>query len=316
MDETSSFFPFFSDFREIVKILLKNGADVVAICSTCDGYDADIHGYETIGTFGHSRSGFATLDVFPLYLAARFGGAKTIKMLLLAGADVNQRTATGQTALHIACTTRDGSQQTRNLSLNKKTSYHVKETKPLRILIEKGAHVNIIDDYGKSPLHYAAKCGNSFFVSILLEHGANVYLKDNAGMTVLEYAATADYKLTMALLDKYEFPIEQVIKACECVALRAPSPLDVLRKAFHLREVHKIPKKVLPPLECYCFEKEWETVGELEKYDGGGVQLLLQHLLTHERLSMEYNHNIVPHMIVFGKKSIIITSGLMSHQFQ
>lgn len=41
---------------------------------------------------------------FPLYLAVQEEKISTVKLLLKRGANVNQKTSTGQTALHQACT--------------------------------------------------------------------------------------------------------------------------------------------------------------------------------------------------------------------
>ena len=241
-----------------------------------------------------SNGGFgAQDDVFPLFLAVSCRpNEEILKSLLSAGADVNQKTAIGQTALHRLCNSYDGSQSLRQFSLDDDVDSHSDRTKLIMILMDHGADVNICDDFGKSPLHYAAQNGSRYYFKILLQNGANVQQKDKAGLTVLQYAAMHDYLLTMALISKYHFPVKQIIQAYECVALHAPSPLELLRKATLLREEHGIPKGILPPVECFGSKKEWETIEELEEFGNDKLQILLACVLARERMSQDMSLDI------------------------
>ena len=50
-----------------------------------------------------------------------------------------------------------------------------KNTEVIKILIEKGASINALDDNKSIPLHYAAKHSeNAEVVKILIEKGANI----------------------------------------------------------------------------------------------------------------------------------------------
>ena len=287
-----------SGLDEVVKILLDSGADVSATGSLHIHYSSFYFGQRQIENHEPFRGQLGALeDVFPLFAAAAFGiGDSTIKTLLSAGADVNQQTAIGQTALHILCKNAGGGPQRLKFSLDDfclDDSNQTPTIKKIIALIDNGADVNICDDFGKTPLHYAAEYGHTISAKILLQNGANVYSKDKVGLTALDYAATQDYSLTIALIDKYNFPIEQVIQAYECVAMLitdSDSSSEMLRKATILREEHRIPKTVLSPLDCYGFEKEWETVTDLEKFREAGIQQ--QWLLAMERISKERNFDI------------------------
>ena len=269
---------FVADLHEVVQVLLDNGADVLATGNV--HFSNWLHwipysypGQSFVTHLMSSKGGFgAGGDIFPLIAALcdfyrEEDSLMILKMLLSAGANINQRTAIGQTVLHVLATfcykdvyrdefILDGDFNDDQLDLQSKTAL---------FLIDNGADVNICDYYGRSPLHYAVSVGKRHLTRILLEKGADVYLKDKFGMTALEYAAMHDHALTKALIDKYDFPIEQIIDAYECAATHSASPLELLQKATLLRKEHGIPKTVLPPEGCYGFIKEWETMKELER---------------------------------------------------
>jgi serine/threonine-protein phosphatase 6 regulatory ankyrin repeat subunit B len=69
-------------------------------------------------------------------------------------------------------------------------------------LIQKGANVNEKDDNGATPLHMAARQGNSGIAGILISKGAKVREKDKKGKMPLDYADSND-KVMRDLLRKY-----------------------------------------------------------------------------------------------------------------
>ena len=272
--------------------------------------------YQRIVTHrGSSQDTFGSADDnFPLFLPCTFLCArgvstivkeKIIRVLLSAGADVNQRTALGETALHALCATCNSSYSPHRQFLLDDDRYNEDfsdDMSLIRVLIDHGANPNICNNFGESPLHYAAQTGYGYFAKFLLKNGANVYLKDKRGLTALEYASNVDYKLTLALIEKYHFPVEKVIQAYEMVAvLDLSDTAHLLWKATLLRKVHGIPKTVLPPIECYGYQKEWESLEELDKYGNDEFQLSLACLLAKERMSLENNIDVVPDHFVMGK---------------
>ncbi|MCJ7663890.1 MAG: ankyrin repeat domain-containing protein, partial [Desulfobacterales bacterium] len=55
-----------------------------------------------------------------------------------------------------------------------------------KVLLDKGADVNIKDNYGGTALEYAALFGNADIVKLLLEKGANINEKYSNGKTILD----------------------------------------------------------------------------------------------------------------------------------
>ena len=285
-----------SDAYEVIQVLLENGADVSG-CGFMYYSRKDSTGQWIIGHYCLTEGGYGALDdIFPLFLCSSYQNEKILKVLLSAGADVNQKTAIGQTALHALCTTHGSSFRVEKFSLHDDDPPN-STTALVKLLLDYGADVNICDNFGKSPLHYSASCRNRHFSQILIQNGANVFLEDKNGLTALDYAADQDYPLTMALIDKYNFPTEQVIQAYECVAFHAPSPSELLKKATLLRKEHGIPKKILPPVECYGFEKEWETIEKLEEFVDDEFQVLLACILARERISQEKGFDVAERAI-------------------
>lgn len=84
---------------------------------------------------------------------------------------INQRNKGGATSLHIAC--REG-----NFDI-------------VKILIENGANLNVVDNEGWSPLMRASLVGNEKIVEILLKNGAKAHLLNSLNESALIHATTA-----------------------------------------------------------------------------------------------------------------------------
>ena len=159
---------------EIVKILLKSGADV--------------------------RPSRGTMRMASLHIAAQEGHSNIVQILLKSGADHKQKNSRGQTALHLAA--RSQSADTVQELLNNgadpnvrdddgKTPLHTGIFKGsrcfecLKILVDANADPNVADGAGYTPLHLAALHESSYCVQMFLKHGGDVSARTKGGLSAL-----------------------------------------------------------------------------------------------------------------------------------
>lgn len=115
----------------------------------------------------------------PLMVAAGFGSADAVKMLIAAGADVRASNGAGLTALH----------------------YAADDPAKARLLLDAGADVHAVTEMGRTPLIVAAAISQSAdVVGLLISRGAKVNVADTAGITPLIAAANADNREAADLL--------------------------------------------------------------------------------------------------------------------
>jgi ankyrin repeat protein len=136
--------------NDVVKLLLDAHADVKArtkswtqrmlLCCQLYGGDEETAAMVAMGGFT------------PLLFAAQYGDVEGAKLLVAAGADVNDAAADGASAVVIAA--------------------HVGQSNVAAILLDVGADPNAAGA-GYTALHVAAARGDGVLVKALLEHGAN-----------------------------------------------------------------------------------------------------------------------------------------------
>lgn len=133
-----------------------------------------------------------------LAAAARSGQVETVKALVEAGARVNDRGASGTTALLAAAQ-----------SAHKEAAAEV-----ARLLVSQQAYVNAVDDYRQSPLIAAARNGNSALVRLLLAHAANVRHRDEWEYGPLEHAAQSGDMETVRALLAADIAVREIVTGC------------------------------------------------------------------------------------------------------
>ena len=106
----------------------------------------------------------------PLHLAAHYGHASTVEVLLHNNAPVDLRSANAManTALHAALAGR--------------------QTRVAKILLDAGADANAQQHGGWTPLHSAAASGDREAIDLLLARGAKAGLTNDAGVTPAAFA--------------------------------------------------------------------------------------------------------------------------------
>ena len=119
-----------------------------------------------------------------LMIASQFGHTETVCYLVcLPEVDVNHRDTDNGTALHLAL--RDMSDEC---------------TDVVQVLLDAGADINIQNDYGCSPLHYACASGELNVVKMLVRAGAGVRVANEEGLTCLMLAACSGHTETVRYL--------------------------------------------------------------------------------------------------------------------
>jgi ankyrin repeat protein len=119
----------------------------------------------------------------PLAMAVAFGQNSIIQDLLQREADPNRtnRNVSWGTAL-------TGTALTHNVE-------------GARLLLERGANVDMVDVYKATALMYAAEAGETEIVRLLLAHGADPRLRDKFGKTAMESAIETKHPEIAVLLD-------------------------------------------------------------------------------------------------------------------
>jgi ankyrin repeat protein len=148
----------------VVSVLIENGADVNA---------------RSTGAFT------------PLLFAARVGDLESARVLLAAGAKVNDVTPDGNSPLVVAAASM-AAITARDYRLVPEPSDH----EPLAILLlDKGADTAQVDQYGTTALHFAVEMGKLDLVKALLDHGANVNAQIKKGLPFrrADYVSRAYY---------------------------------------------------------------------------------------------------------------------------
>ncbi|QQR49182.1 ankyrin repeat domain-containing protein [bacterium] len=104
-----------------------------------------------------------------LHQVVRWNNAPSIVLLVINGADINERNSAGETPLHVAA-------MFGNLHC-------------LARILDFKADINAQDNIGKTPLHHAVSWKHKECISTLLARGACVNIQDRRGFTPLHCAA-------------------------------------------------------------------------------------------------------------------------------
>jgi uncharacterized protein len=115
----------------------------------------------------------------PLALAAEVNNLDAIKVLVAGGADPNIPTAMGSTPLMLAAGAATDVQRARSIEERGLA------VETARYLVEHGADVNAVGEFGWTPLHAASYQGLTDVIELLVSKGAKLETKDKLGQTPL-----------------------------------------------------------------------------------------------------------------------------------
>jgi ankyrin repeat protein len=169
--------------QEIVNLLVARGAELT-IFEACAAGELErverLVAENTVGINAHSDDGWT-----PLHLAAFFGHAKVVELLLAHGADTAARSTNpnANTPLHAA------------LAANQKMV--------AGLLIGHGADVNAADGGGWRPLHLAAANNNLDALKTLVAQGADVGAANREGLTAVQLAEQKGHREAAAFLRRH-----------------------------------------------------------------------------------------------------------------
>ncbi|KAF9088317.1 phosphate system positive regulatory protein pho81 [Mortierella sp. AD031] len=186
-------------------------------------------------------------DPIPLSLACHYGHEDIAMMLIGRGADVLASNADGLEPLHITC--REGHTRlaktltTRGARLDQEDKYmcwtplfyaasegHVECVK---ILLEAGCKVNVVDEHGKNPIYYAASEGHSDCVELLVEAGGKAIASPQDTVMETSAAVTASGMLASSTPSAVHFAVHPD-------SIDSPTNMDDL-------DMELIPSLSLPP---------------------------------------------------------------------
>ena len=135
------------------------------------------------------------LETSALVAALRQRNIRTTEFILnLGDEDLNQQDSEGKTALMVAAGAYNLNLNFSEIDFENSTPHDLVANKwtnkeGARLLLKKGADVNLQDNEGRTALMFAAAWGGKgSIVQELLEHGAAINLQDNAGNTAVDYA--------------------------------------------------------------------------------------------------------------------------------
>lgn len=169
------------------------------LCEECKQRGASwIEVHQMLSEGGDPRKGdLADQNNTPMHYAARFSHLRICKLLLRAGANINQQNEQGMSPLAVACCFPQAYPEFK------------KQFRLIKWLVKKGAHVDSVDKSGQTPLHFASANGRKEVVLYLLSQGAVVSkVRDFLSLQVespIDLALdcpTADTELTRVLFLK------------------------------------------------------------------------------------------------------------------
>ena len=195
---------------EIPEVNLKKEYTLDGLCVLCSRTDTDLQHLNNYIKRLQEKEGkdivnkYDSLNKTPLVCACRGNNLDMVKLLVKAGADVNNKDGDGRSPIDVSIFNgssigiskdlikfllRCGAKvDNKNLLDRLIQVYDIGNggfnfNDILKLLIAGGADVNVQNWYGRCPIHTAIKYGNLDLIKSLIKNGADVNIKDNFGVT-------------------------------------------------------------------------------------------------------------------------------------
>lgn len=171
--------PPLEDLHRAISILLKrNGAfEAIQMLLAAWRMRENSKNYQVYNTYTNENTPW--YSAFVLMAMRTAHPVETLHLLYTCGADLNVVDNVGNSLLHLAI-----------LQLSRGFTGYYKERfdEVIHYLLHKKVNINIRNDCGDTPLHYATKFENVPLVKKLIEHKAKVYCLNNEQITPLDLA--------------------------------------------------------------------------------------------------------------------------------
>ena len=163
-----------------------------------------------------------------LIAAAQYGRYEIARYLLDRGADIDQKTSRGETALQCALRSRHRNEQLIQLlkergraTLSLPAAAEAGDLAAIRRLVADGSDVNALSEEGLPPLTLAAQAGQVEACRLLLELGADPARKTRKGSTPLDYLLSTG-KLEAVPVHGYELILSMCLRSGTGRETRSP----------------------------------------------------------------------------------------------
>ncbi|KAK9890720.1 hypothetical protein WA026_012068 [Henosepilachna vigintioctopunctata] len=273
----------------------------------------------------------STHMVTPLWCAAVSGKLKIVEILIKYGADINAVSDTGSTPVRSACfmthfevvkylVERGADINQANYNGGTCLINSVQSSPLCEFLLKNGADVNARDIQNKTALHYAIQEHRLETTKLLLKNGANINAKSRYGDDALQMACLKGaVRIFEYLTSNFLYTPEKLANAHELLGATyldehsdTSKALQYWREGLHIRDKYRLfPKKpILPPIESYRYEKEFELMEELDNIAGDLDAIRIQSLLIAERI-LGTNHKDTIFRLMYRGASY---ADMMRHQ--
>ncbi|XP_019875866.1 protein fem-1 homolog CG6966 isoform X2 [Aethina tumida] len=280
-------------------------AEIVEYLITQCGANIEQRGLYEVQEDSSFHSFRSTHVVTPLWCAAVSGKLPVVEILLRHGADINAVSDTGSTPVRSACFMTHF-EIVKYLVINgadiNRPNYNggtclinsVQSAQLCDFLLKNGADVNARDIQNKTALHYAIQEHRLETTKLLLSNGANYEAKSRYGDDALQMACLKGAnQIFKYLIANVNYTPEKLANAHELMgATFLDEHNDVVLALYHwkeglnIRQANGLTKKrpLMPPREGYRFQKEFETLEELENVSTDLDAIRTHSLMIAERI--------------------------------